>query len=112
MHFNTGTSTTVFPQPGETAELPFFTKTAGHIEVSPDGARAMVVGKDPGRAFEIDVASGKPLWSYRNSFDLAPYFAAKGIKTPVTRAQMKMWGVYYVTDAQFKDAGLGAAEKR
>ncbi|TFU02863.1 hypothetical protein EUV02_06520 [Polymorphobacter arshaanensis] len=112
LDFNTGTSTTVFPQPGETAELPFFTKTAGHIEVSPDGSRAIVVGKEPGRAFEIDVASGKPLWSYRNSFDLAPYFAAKGIKAPVTRAQMKMWGVYYVTDAQFNDAGLGAAEKR
>ena len=111
MDFNTGTSTTVFPQPGETAELPFFTKTAGHIEVSPDGARAMVVGKDPGRAFEIDVASGKALWSYRNSFDLAPYFAAKGIGTPVTRAQMKMWGVYYVTDTQFKDAGLGSTAK-
>jgi len=108
LDFNTGASTTVFPQPGETQEVPFFTRTAGHIEISPDGRRAMVVGKDPGRAIEIDVATGKPLWSLRNSADLAPYFAAKGIKATTTRAQMKMWGAYYLTDAQFAAAGLGA----
>jgi hypothetical protein len=111
MNFNTGSSDTVFPKAGETLEVPFSTDIAGHIEISPDGQRAMITGWNPGRAFEIDVASGRPLWSYSSSFDLAPYFAAKGIHPKTTRARMKMWGVYYLTDAQFTTAGLGSATK-
>ncbi|MGL4541911.1 MAG: arylsulfotransferase family protein, partial [Polymorphobacter sp.] len=107
LNFVTGSSETIFPRAGEAGELPFFSQNAGHIDISPDATRAMVTGKEPGRSFEIDIASGRPLWSYRSGFDIAPYLAREKIKTDTTRAWQRMWGVYYVTDAQFKAAGLG-----
>jgi hypothetical protein len=107
LNFVDGTSETVFPRPGETRELPFLTTNAGHLEISPDAKRAMITGKDPGRSFEIDIASGRPLWSYRSGFDIAPYIKRENIKADTTRAWLRMWGTYYVTEDQFKAAKLG-----
>ena len=107
MNFVTGAVETVFPRAGETRELPFFTMNAGHIEISPDAKRAMITGKEPGRSIEIDIASGRPLWSYRSGFDIAEYLKREKIKTDTTRAWQRMWGTYYVSAEAFKAAKLG-----
>ena len=106
----TGDTQTVFPRAGDTAELPFASDDGGHIEISPDGRRAMLITKEPGRAIEIDVATGKPLWSMRSGMDIAPYLKARGIDSETTRAWFKNWGVYYITDTMFETAGLGKTD--
>lgn len=103
----TGETSTVFPREGNTAELPFVSDDGGHLEISPDGKRAMVITKEPGRAIEIDIATGQPLWSLRSGMDIGPYLKANGIDAPTTRAWFKNWGVYYITDTLFETAGLG-----
>ena len=107
MNFVTGTSETIFPRPGSTREVPFFSMNAGHIDISSDGRRAMITGKEPGRSFEIDIASGQPLWSYHSSFDIAPYLERHKIKAKTTRAMQRLWGIYYVSANEFHAAGLG-----
>lgn len=107
MNFVTGVTKTVFPRPGETRELPFLSMNAGHIDISGDGRRAMITCKEPGRSFEIDIATGRPLWSYRSSFDIAPYLARVKLETKTTRATQRLWGLYYVSGKAFHDAGLG-----
>ncbi len=107
INFVTGATETIFPRPGETRELPFFSTLAGHIDISSDGRRALITGKEPGVSFEIDIASGRPLWSYHSGFDIALFLARQNIKAKNTRASFRLWGLYYVSDQHFRDAGLG-----
>ncbi|MBK6721056.1 MAG: hypothetical protein IPG62_14545 [Sphingomonadales bacterium] len=90
----TGAVETVFPRPGETRQLPFFSDVAGHIDVSADGRRALITVKS-GRSFEIDIATGRPLWSYVSNFDIAPYLKLQGINAKTSRATQKLWDVDY-----------------
>ena len=107
MNFVTGITETIFPRPGSTHEVPFLSMNAGHIDISSDGRRAMITGKEPGRSFEIDIATGLPLWSYHSSFDIAPYLERQKIRAKTTRATQRLWGVYYVSADEFHAAGLG-----
>lgn len=99
-----GTSTTVFPKGGEKDLLPVFSATAGHIDVSPDGRRALVSITHQGRIVEVDVDSGAPLWVYENTHDLRKFLEAKKLGTEKTRARFATYGAYYVrTPALLKE---------
>lgn len=91
-----GTSETVFPKGDEKDLLPVFTDTAGQIDVSPDGKRALLAVTHQGRVIEIDVASGKPLWRYDNTHDIAKFLASADIRAETTRARFATYGAYYV----------------
>lgn len=95
-----GTSETVFPKGGE-AMLPVTSDTAGAIDVSPDGRRALVSITHQGRIVEIDVASGKPLWTYDNTHDVRKFLEANDLDTDRTRARFSTYGAYYVSKPEF-----------
>jgi hypothetical protein len=95
-----GTSETVFPKGDEKDLLPVFTDTAGQIDVSPDGRRALLSVTHQGRVIEIDVASGKPLWRYDNTHDIAKFLASADIRANTTRARFATYGAYYVDKAR------------
>jgi hypothetical protein len=80
--------------------LPVFTDTAGQIDVSPDGKRALLSVTHQGRVIEIDVASGKPLWLYDNTHDIAKFLATADIRANTTRARFATYGAYYVDKAR------------
>lgn len=102
-----GSAATVFPTAASAAVLPFGSDLGGHIDISADGRRAMVVAKEPGRAIEIDVATGKPLWTMENSRDISPYLKMQGIDAKTGNARLKLWGVGYLNDADLAAAGIG-----
>ena len=102
-----GSAATVFPTAASAAVLPFGSDLGGHIDISADGRRAMIVAKEPGRAIEIDVATGKPLWTMENSRDITPYLKAEGIDAKSGNARLKLWGVGYLDDADLAAAGVG-----
>ncbi len=95
-----GTAETVFPKDGEALQ-PVKSQTAGDIEVSPDGRRALVSITHQGRIVEIDVASGKPLWTYDNTHDIAAFLEANDLDTSRSRARFSTYGAYYVTNLEF-----------
>lgn len=55
---------TLFPRPSQAIPVPFFTETAGHLDIHPEGRRALVAGARLGRVWEIDLADGRVLWEY------------------------------------------------
>jgi hypothetical protein len=94
-----GTAETVFPK--DESLGPVWSETAGHIDVSADGKRALVAITHQGRVVEIDVASGRPLWVYENTHDIARFLKANDLNAKVTRARFATYGAYYVTDVDF-----------
>ncbi len=96
-----GTAETVFPRDNAKALLPVQSKTAGDIEVSPDGQRALVSITHQGRIIEIDVASGKPLWTYENTHDIGKFLDENGLSTKKSRARFATYGAYYVSNVEF-----------
>lgn len=106
INFVTGTTETVYPRSAEAGQLPFYSMIAGHLEPSADGRRVLITGHEPGRGFEIDIATGRPLWSYVSNFDITPYLEKRKISTKTSRATQRLWGLHYVSDEQLHDAGL------
>ena len=96
-----GTAQTVFPRPGERQFVPFWSDTAGHIDVSDDGKRALVAVTHQGRVLELDVASGKPLWSYDTTHDIGKFIEDNGLRAPSTVARFATYGAYYVHNVKF-----------
>jgi hypothetical protein len=96
-----GSAATVFPRGGEEGLLPVRSETAGHINVSEDGTRALVSVTHQGRIIEIDVASGTPLWVYENTQDFGRFLAANDIGSPTTRTRFAVYGAYYVRNTDF-----------
>ena len=72
---------------------------------APDGKRLMVSSKDESRDFEIDIASGKPLWSMTHIQDVAP-FQPNGDKAKPLAGFFKAYGTYYVSPQQAQALGL------
>ena len=96
-----GTAETVFPRGDESSVR---SETAGHISVTEDGERALVSITHQGRIVEIDVASGKPLWTYDNTHDIGAFLKASGIDAAVPRARFAVYGAYYVRNPVFLEA--------
>jgi outer membrane protein assembly factor BamB len=92
----TGASRTVFPRGGEKELLPVTTDTAGQIDVSRDGRRALVALTHQGRVIEIDVESGRALWAYDNTHELGPFLEQADLRAEATRARFATYGAYYV----------------
>lgn len=61
---STGRPTTIFPR--ASSELPglFGTGKAGHIDIHPDGRRALVTITRQSKIWEVDLTSGRVLWEY------------------------------------------------
>ena len=78
LDLNTGELDDVFPGPATEGVAPVFTATAGHIDLSDDGTRALVSLSHQGRVVEVDVASGKVLWEYDKVFDIGPFLEKEG----------------------------------
>jgi outer membrane protein assembly factor BamB len=96
-----GTAETLFPRPGEKQFVPFYSDTAGHIDVSDDGKRALVTVTHQGRILELDVASGKPLWDYETTHDVGKFLEENNLRAPGTVARFATYGAYYVHDLKF-----------
>lgn len=96
-----GTAETVFPRRAHKGLVPFFSQTAGHIDVSADGRRALLAPTHQGRIVEIDVDSGEPLWAYENTHDIGKFMEANGLRTDRTRARFATYGAYYVSSPTF-----------
>jgi hypothetical protein len=100
-----GTAQTLFPSAGDQPLLPVYSETAGHIDVSPDGRRALIAITHQGRVVEIDVASGTPSWVYDNTHDIARFLEAHDMNATQTRARFATYGAYYVTGVDFLKEG-------
>jgi hypothetical protein len=101
MNLSTGSAETVFPRENAKALLPVQSKSAGHINVSGDGKRALVSVTHQGRIVEIDVASGQPLWTYDNTHEIGKFLDESGLSKKQTRARFSTYGAYYVSNVEF-----------
>ena len=89
-----GSVQTVFPTKASRSMLPFLSEDGGTVIPSPDGKRAMISSKDGARDFEIDLATGRPLWTMTHVLDVAPLM---GRAKPVA-GHFTAFGSYYPTD--------------
>ena len=94
----------IFPRRNATDVLPVRTITAGHIDLSDDGRRALVSVTRDGRVLEIDVENGAVLWEYTNTHDIADFLRAIGMETKTTIARFATYGAYYVGRPSFLQA--------
>lgn len=96
----------MFPkQGGDNPHL--YAEAEGQVNVSPDGSRVLVAETLGGRLFEVDLGSGKVLWSYREVDDISAYLASAGEKASNKPALLQTQGAAYVTRANF-DRMFGA----
>lgn len=103
---STGKTDTVFPRDGSQALLPFYSSDGGHISVSPDSRRLMISSKDESRDIEVDIATGKPLWTMTHIHDVAPFMSGGNDKSKIVAALFISYGTYYVTAEQARGLGL------
>ena len=106
-----GSAQTVFPTKASGSVLPFFSVDGGTVVPSPDGKRAMISSKKESRDIEIDLATGRPLWSMTHVLDVGPLMKAGG--EPVA-GYFAAYGSYYLTKDQTRalhlnEAGSGTA---
>lgn len=92
-----GSVATLFPTKASRSMLPFFSIDGGTITLSPDGKRAMVSSKQESRDIEVDLATGRPLWSMTHVLDVGPSMKKSG--KPVA-GYFAAYGSYYLTDEQ------------
>ncbi|WP_395622576.1 arylsulfotransferase family protein [Sphingomonas daechungensis] len=89
-----GSAQTVFPTDASGPVLPFFNFDGGTVTPSPDGKRAMIASKHEARDIEIDLATGKPLWTMLHVADSG----SAGGKPEA--AYFNAYGNYYLTKEQ------------
>ena len=92
----TGDAQVAFPRTAAGPMIPFFTPDGGTVTPSPDGTRAIVSSKDESRDFELDLATGRPVWTMARVLDVGPFM---GEDKPVA-GYFKAYGTYYLTDEQ------------
>jgi hypothetical protein len=95
---STGAAETIFPR-GGAAE--FFSEYQGFIDPSADGRRLLVTSSGQGRVLEIDLASGRALWTYEESEPTDAYRAAHKTRPEGPFARYNVSAAYYVTNADF-----------
>ncbi len=64
LDFSSQASQTLFPLGRHPVPRPFFTETAGHLDLHPAGRRALVAVAHQGWVCEIDLSDGRLLWEY------------------------------------------------
>ena len=102
------TAQTVFPTDASRSVLPFFSDDGGTVTPSPDGKRAMISSKKSSRDIEIDLATGRPLWTMTEVGDVGPLLKSGG--KPVA-GYFAAYGAYYLTKDQAIALDLGEAEQ-
>ena len=80
-----GRSRTVFPTGVNELEGPVATRTAGHLDLRPDGKAVLMAVTHQSRVYEIDPASGRLLWEYL-------------CIDPATRRALPVYSAKYVYD--------------
>lgn len=91
-----GNVQTLFPRNASRSMLPFFSFDGGTVVPSPDGKRAMISSKHESRDIEIDLATGRPLWSMNHVLESKPGSGKPGA------TYFNAYGSYYLTDEQFR----------
>jgi len=72
---SSGHAQTVFPRKDmKIPSRPFFSETAGHIDVHADQKRMLVSWTHQGLVWEIDMESGEVLWEYLNTHPVSNFF--------------------------------------
>ncbi|MEO6092434.1 MAG: arylsulfotransferase family protein [Novosphingobium sp.] len=91
-----------FPRPGGD-DPHLFSLREGQVNVSADGKRALISETEGGRLFEVDLASGALLWSYREANDLSAYLTRVGSADQGKHrvALLHTQGAAYVSSANF-----------
>lgn len=92
----------VFPRPGGD-DPHLFSKREGQVNVSADGKRILVAEGEGGRLFEVELASGKILWAYREANDISAYLARIGSADKAKRklALLHIQSASYVSKEDF-----------
>ncbi len=87
---------TIFPTTASRPVLPFFSFDGGTVTLSPDGKRAMISSKHESRDIEIDLATGRPLWTMTHALAVKP--GSGKSETQYYNA----YGSYYLTGEQLR----------
>jgi hypothetical protein len=93
---------TLFPKQPLPQNRQFFTEYAGHIDVHPQGHRALVSVTEAGKLWEIDLSTGKLLWEYEKLFNAEHYPGRK--ESTQTWVRVENFGGYYVDKTVFAKA--------
>lgn len=104
-----GSAETVFPTKASGTVLPFFSVDGGTVVPSPDGKRAMISSKKESRHIEVDVITGRPLWSMTRARDVSSLI---GQDDEPVAGYFAAYGAYYLTKADMATLGLDAARSR
>jgi hypothetical protein len=96
-----GEAETIFPRSQGGPAMPFSSDDGGHLSVSPDGTRLMIASKHQSLIFEVDVATGKPLWQMRHCMDMTPYLEKLDLEADAKNACFRTYGAYYLPDVSF-----------
>lgn len=97
-----GVGRTLFPRDKSAPGGDLSSDAQGTIAFSADQARMLVGETLGGRVFEVDTATGAPLWQYDLISDLAPFYKSIGKeKSGPTYGRMQAQGARYVTRADF-----------
>ncbi|MEO6092433.1 MAG: arylsulfotransferase family protein [Novosphingobium sp.] len=93
----------VFPRPGGD-DPHLFSMREGQVNVSADGRRMLVAEGEGGRLFEVELATGKVLWAYREANDISAYLARVGsaAKGEPMIALLHIQGAAYVGKEDFR----------
>jgi hypothetical protein len=101
---------TLFPRAPLPQNRQFFTEYVGHIDVHPQGHRALVSVTETGKLWEIDLSTGELLWEYEKLFNAEHYPGWKGSLKPWVRVEN--FGGYYVDKTVFAKALAGTSVSR
>lgn len=96
----TSESSKLYPLPnGPANDLPpFFSGDGGHIDISPDGQRMMISSKTQAISFEVEIATGRVLWSIEKILDIKPYLDRVGKDVHAPTIGFNAYSAYYLTD--------------
>jgi outer membrane protein assembly factor BamB len=92
---------TIFPPPGRSPSLDFYTDVSGHFDLDRVRSRALVVLSLQGRIVEVDLKSGRVLWEYANIHEIGDYLQANGEEASSPYALFSINGAYYAGQPAF-----------
>lgn len=96
MDLTTGVERRIFPNSDTPpAYAPVFTSTFGHLDISPDRKRVLASFTHTGRAFEVDIRSGRLLAIYDNLHDISSVPGVSEEKR-THAARFSIYGMSYV----------------
>lgn len=89
------------PKSGTQGAKNFDSIVAGHVQLSASKKRLLVTLSMSARVFEIDILSGKIIWSYLNSQRLPEKFFYKKEGKIINSGLFQQWAAYYANNTNF-----------